>query len=118
MIMKMLIYLCLLSLEDKKMQKETLLKKIQNEIKTTKTLRILVDHVKTKTPTALDGFEIINFNLEENNDFLVFKHSVIEKTKAKEYKTINGVINFINKSIEDYQQGKYAPLEFKIKKGY
>lgn len=100
------------------MQKQKLLKKIQDEIKTTKNLRILVDHVKTRTPTALDEFEIINFNLEKNNDFLVFKHSIIEKTKAKEYKTINGVINFIDKNIEDYQQRSYAPLEFKVKKGY
>ena len=75
---------------------------------------IKVNHVKTKQPTALDRFKIIQ---ENDNTFTCFRSSIVEDVKYKNFKTFKGLKKFLIKEIEKYQQTTYTPLEFEIIKG-
>ena len=73
---------------------------------------IMVDHVKTKQPTALDGFEIIK---ENDGSFICIRKSIVENLTFKDFSTFYKVKNYLIKVINDYQQSTYTPIEFKVK---
>jgi hypothetical protein len=77
-----------------------------NEIKSA---CLLVNHVKVLT--ALDEIRI---GYESDGELFVTVKNALTPCEIKNYKTLSGAKNFINKTVADWQQASYTPIVFDI----